>query len=136
MPVFSNTDELYNVMHKLWTYIKSDESMSKQLLASRLIVRFHYEEPDGWLTVDGSDGVEIRFHFGDCDLEPNVEMFMKSDVAHNFWSGKEPPAVALMHGKIKSRGPVHKALALLPVVKPAFQVYPSMVEDIASKRTA
>lgn len=130
MPVFSNTDELYKVMHKLWSYIKTDEHMSRQLLASKLIVRFHYQEPDGWLTVDGSDGKELKFYCGENDLTPQVEMYMKSDVAHNFWLGKEPPAVALIQGRIKSRGPVHKALALLPAVKPAFEVYPSMIEDL------
>jgi hypothetical protein len=61
-------------------------------------------------------------------------MSMKSDVAHNFWLGRENPALALISGKISSRGPVNKALALLPVVKPAFQIYPGVVEDL--KRAA
>ncbi|HEY9785844.1 MAG TPA: hypothetical protein V6D17_10615 [Candidatus Obscuribacterales bacterium] len=136
MPVFASTDELYAVMHQLWSYIKSDERMSKQLLASRLVVRFQYRDPDGSLTVDGSDGEEIRFHFGECELEPVVEMSMKSDVAHNFWLGKEPPAVALLQGRISSRGPVHKALALLPAVRPAFAVYPQLVEDLTKRESA
>ncbi len=93
------------------------------------MVRFKYKDPDGLLTIDGSDGVELRFHFGECGIEPDVEMTMKSDVAHNFWLGKEPPAVALMQGRIVSKGSVHKALALLPVIKPAFKIYPAMFEE-------
>ncbi len=130
MSVFTNTQHLYDVMQELWSRIKADTDMSNRLLQSRLIVRFHYREPDGWLTVDGSDGEEIKVHIGHNDLKPDVEMFMKSDVAHLFWLGKENPAVALLTGKIQSKGQVNKALALLPVLKPAFQIYPTVLEDI------
>ncbi|MGH9551730.1 MAG: SCP2 sterol-binding domain-containing protein, partial [Terriglobales bacterium] len=109
--------------------IKADQRMSDQLLKSRLVVRFVYREPDGVLTVDGSDGEEIRVYAGACDIKPTIEMAMKADVAHNFWLGKENPAMALISGKMSSKGPVNKALALLPVVRPAFQIYPTVVED-------
>jgi hypothetical protein len=134
MSIFSNTDELYTVMKELWRRIKADDEMSRKLLESRLIVRFVYRDPDGMLTIDGSDGKELNIYAGPCDLNPVVEMSMKSDVAHNFWLGRENPALALISGKISSRGPVNKALALLPVVKPAFQIYPGVVEDL--KRAA
>jgi hypothetical protein len=130
MSIFSNTDELYTVMKELWRRIKADEEMSKKLLESRLIVRFVYRDPDGMLTIDGSDGRELNIYAGPCDLHPVVEMSMRSDVAHNFWLGRENPALALISGKISSKGPVNKALALLPVVKPAFQIYPDVVEEV------
>lgn len=134
MSVFSNTDELYKTMEELWRRIAADEPMARKLLQSKLVVRFIYKDPDGMLTIDGSDGETIKVYAGDCELKPTIEMSMKSDVAHNFWLGKENPAVALIAGKIVSRGPVNKALALLPVVKPAFQIYPNVVEDL--KKTA
>ncbi|HEY9756039.1 MAG TPA: SCP2 sterol-binding domain-containing protein [Oculatellaceae cyanobacterium] len=130
MPVFADTNELYAVMTELWAQIKADPVMSHELLKSQLIVRFHYKEPEGYITVDGSDGKEIKITLGDCDAKPIVELTMKSDVAHAFWSGKENPAVALLNGKMMSKGPVNKALALLPVVKPAFQLYPSIVAKL------
>jgi putative sterol carrier protein len=130
MSVFSNTDELYNIMEELWRRIKADSGMSSKLLQSQLIVRFIYKEPDGVLTIDGSDGKEIKVYAGQCDLKPTIEMSMKSDVAHNFWLGTENPAMALISGKISSKGPVNKALALLSVVKPAFQLYPGVVEEV------
>ena len=130
MPVFADTNELYAVMTELWEQIKADPTMSHELLKSQLIVRFHYKEPEGYITIDGSDGKEIKITLGDCDAKPIVELTMKSDVAHNFWSGKENPAIALLNGKMMSKGPVNKALALLPVVKPAFQLYPSIVAKL------
>jgi hypothetical protein len=134
MSVFNSTDELYNVMEELWRRIKADSDMSTKLLQSRLIVRFIYKEPDGVLTIDGSDGEELKIFAGQCDIKPIIEMSMKSDVAHNFWLGRENPAMALISGRIVSKGPVNQALALLPAVKPAFRIYPNVVEE--SKKTA
>lgn len=130
MSVFQDTDELYLIMQELWNQIKADSDMAQKLLDTRLVVRFVYKEPEGWLTIDGSDGKDLKISVGPCETTPVVEMSMKSDFAHNFWLGKENPAVALLQGKIVSRGPVNRALALLPVVRPAFAIYPRIVEEI------
>jgi len=130
MSSFSDTQQLYLVMNELWSRIKADKIMASTLLESELIVRFHYRKPDGWVTIDGSDGKELQITIGANDLKPVIEMFMTSDVAHNFWLGKENPAVALLTGKIVSKGPVNRALALLPVVRPAFSIYQSIYEGL------
>ncbi len=128
MAVFADTDELHHVMVDLWTAIQSDAEMAAPLLSSRLIVTFHYREPDGRLTVDCSDGREMVITAGECERKPVVEMFMKSSVAHEFWMGKVNVPMALIQGKIVAKGPVNKALALLPAIKPAYGIYPSIIE--------
>ncbi len=135
MAVFSSTEELYVVMEELWAWIKNNPEMSTELLKSKLVVRFIYKDPDGCLTIDGSDGEELRIICGDCDLKPDVLMQMQSDFAHQFWLGKVNVAGALISGKIVSKGPVNKALALLPAVKPAWLVYPEIV-DAQLKKSA
>jgi hypothetical protein len=130
MSSFTDTKQLYLVMNELWSRIKADKGMATTLLESKLIVRFHYREPDGWVTIDGSDGKELHITIGLSELKPDVEMFMKSDVAHNFWLGKENPALALLTGKIVSKGPVNRAMALLPAVRPAFSMYPGIYEGL------
>jgi len=129
MAVFASSDELHRIMTDLWTAIKMDPEMSGPLLDSRLTVQFHYREPEGRLTVDCSDGVEMKIHAGECDKKPVVEMFMKSDIAHEFWLGKINVPLALIQGKIVSKGPVNKALTLLPVLKPAYAIYPKIIKD-------
>jgi len=133
MAVFQNTDQLYKVMDELWKRISDDEQISKNLLKSGLIVRFVYREPHGWVTIDGSDGKTIKVTLDQCETKPVVEMRMKSDFAHNFWLGKENVSMALMQGKIVSIGPVNKALALLPAVKPAFTIYSKVIEDFSQE---
>ena len=130
MAAFSNTEDLYRVMDELWKRISSNEKISRDLLKSKLIVRFVYRDPAGWVTIDGSDGETLKVTLADCDTKPIVEMRMKSDFAHNFWQGKENVTVALMQGKIVSTGPVNRALALLPVVKPAFSIYSQVCTDL------
>ncbi|CAN5252007.1 hypothetical protein BH10CYA1_BH10CYA1_09910 [soil metagenome] len=132
MPVYATTEELNATMYELWTAISQDSDMGPKLLQSKMIAQFHYREPDGRITVDCSDGIEMKIYTGECSVKPIVEMFMKSDVAHEFWLGKIGVPVAILTGKIVSKGPVNQALALLPVIKPAFEIYP----DIYSKHSS
>ena len=115
MAVFSSSDQLHRVMEDLWTAIKNDPEMSAPLVSSGLIVQFIYREPDGRLTVDCSSGKEMVISTGETDKKPNVEMFMKSDVAHEFWMGKVNVPMALLQGRIVAKGPVQQALKLLPI---------------------
>ena len=128
MGTFANSDELIRVMRQLWEGIKSDPDMSDQLIRSKLIVQFRYRDPEGIITIDCSDGAEFRILDGICDLKPTIEMSMRANVAHEFWMGRISIPVAILTGKIVSRGPTPKALALLPVIKPAFSLYSEIME--------
>ena len=88
------------------------------------------------MTVDCSDGEEMRISAGECAKKPVVEMFMKSDVAHDFWLGKVNVPLALIQGRIVSKGPVNRALALLPALKPAYSIYPRVIKDNGLKVSA
>ncbi|MGH7867636.1 MAG: hypothetical protein ACREP9_08415, partial [Candidatus Dormibacteraceae bacterium] len=89
--------------------------MSEQLLDSRLIVQFRYRDPEGVLTIDASDGQEMKIKWGPIDEKPVIEMSMKADIAHEFWMRRISVPVAIITGKMVSKGPTPKALALLPV---------------------
>lgn len=128
MTFFANTQELEMVMKELWTSIREDSVVADPLINSQLVVRFHYREPEGRLTVDCSDGKDMVITWGECEKKPDVEMFMKSQVAHEFWRGDVNVPMYLIAGKIVAKGPVNKALALLPVIKPAFKKYPDVVK--------
>jgi hypothetical protein len=134
MAIFTSTEQLNEVMERLWNRIKADPGMSEQLLKSKLTVRFYYREPEGRLTLDCSDGKEMKIFTGDNNVKPVVEMFMKSDIAHEFWLGRVNVPVAILSGKIVSKGPVQRALSLLPVVKPAYAMYPEIFESIREEK--
>ena len=130
MSAFSDSEQLYRVMLSLWQRIKENPEMSQKLLASGLIVRFNYKEPDGVITIYCSDKVNMRVYADKCEVKPIVEMDMKSDFAHSFWLGQENVAMAMLQGKFTSKGPMQRALALLPCVQPAFKIYPQVRQEV------
>ncbi len=133
MAVFCNSDELHHVMDMLWRRIKDDPGMSGKLVEAKLIVQFRYRDPEGTLTIDCSDGNEMKIIVGPTRLKPVIEMSMKADIAHEFWLGKVNVPMAIISGKIVSRGPTPKALALLPVIRPAYTLYPQVLQDAGKK---
>ena len=129
MSAFKDTEALNHVMLALWEAIRADKDISNQLLTSQLVISFIYHEPDSKLTLDCSDGKQLKIYVGESNIKAIVEMSMKSDLAHDFWLGKVNIPLALISGKIVSKGPVNKALALLPVIKPAFAIYPAIYQS-------
>ncbi|HEY9758488.1 MAG TPA: SCP2 sterol-binding domain-containing protein [Oculatellaceae cyanobacterium] len=125
---FANTEALQRVMTELWNRIKADKAMSESLLSSKMAVRFNYRDPVGHITIDCTDGKDLKISAGKSELKADVEMDMKSDVAHEFWLGKVSVPMAILTGKIVAKGPVQKALSLLPAIKPAFNIYPEVYE--------
>jgi hypothetical protein len=130
MSIFKDTEELHEVMLNLWEAIGANEKIAKQLIASKLIVQFKYSEPAGTLTLDCSDGQTYHITAGDTTLSPTIQMSMKADTAHEFWMGRVNVPMALLSGKIVSRGPTARALTLLPIIKPAFSIYPEVLKKM------
>src|ERR1039457_2931357 len=107
MSVFSSTEQLQQIMRELWREIAADPDMSTKLIQSKLISQFRYREPQGLITIDSSDGREMKIIVGPTEVKPHVEMAMKSDVAHEFWLGRVSIPIAILSGKIVSKGPVN-----------------------------
>jgi putative sterol carrier protein len=133
MAAYKNTEELQQVMSELWDRIKADKGMSAEILKAQLVVRFDYKGPKGSVTIDSSDGQEIKVQTGWCDIKPLVEMSMSADIAHEFWLGKLSVPMAILTGKMIAKGPVNQALALLPAIKPAFAIYPHVYETSSAR---
>lgn len=129
MPVFATSEEIHSVMSDMWHRVKADPQIAKPLIESKLSAQFRFREPEGTVTIDCSDGQEMKIVVGPCDIKPVIEMSMKGDVAHEFWMGRISVPVAILTGKITSKGPTPKALALLPIIRPAFDLYPKVLEE-------
>jgi hypothetical protein len=90
-----------------------------------------FEFPDVDLVVNVAAGDEANLHWewsDDVPWEPEVEMTMDSEIANRYFQGKENIAIALARRRIKSKGNTKKALALIPVTKPVFAKYRTMIE--------
>ena len=108
--------------------VSDTPSVADKLLASKLIIRFTYADPDVVIVVDCSgDKMDVRT--GDTETKAEVEMSMSADIAHKFWFGKVNLMAALTRRQMVAKGPIPKILKLLPAIKPTYTMYPKYLED-------
>ncbi len=128
MGSFTSSEQFETMLGGFFEHLTTVPSIAEKLLASKLIIRFKYTDPDVVLVVDCSgDALEIRR--GDSETTATVEMFMTADVAHRFWFGKVNLMMALTRKQMVAKGPVPKILELLPAIKPAYQLYPTYLRE-------
>lgn len=128
MPYFENSERLREVLGGFFQSLTTHPTIGKQLQDSNLVIRFAYSDPNLSITIDCTqDPVGILFN--DTTLKPEVEMSMKADVAHRFWFGKVNLLAALTRREMVAKGPIPKVLKLLPVIKPAYDLYPKYLQE-------
>lgn len=134
MAVFQSAQELYEAIAGYFHKAKFDAEIGPKIAKSGLVIRFEYSDPDSVITVDCKrpepEGAYFAIIEGDNDLNPDVLMTMKADIAHQFWLGKVNLLAALNRRQIVAKGPIPKILALLPAIKPAYEQYPQHLREI------
>ncbi|NLM24324.1 MAG: hypothetical protein GX210_09615 [Firmicutes bacterium] len=125
MMIFESTAKMYDVLGELFNELMKDQPLYQKFIDSDITIRFNISDPDGyiWLTRDG------KVICGEADYKPTIEMTLSGDTCHKFWLQEIKMPVALAKGLIKAKGPLPKVLNLLPLIKPAYVIYP----DIAKK---
>ena len=129
MPYFSDIQPFYDALGELFEKLSSDPVIKEKALASKLLVHFIYSDPDGevWIDCRGDDMLLLN---GPKDFtESDATLRMATDTANKFWLGKLNLIKALTSGEIESEGSVPKLLKMLPVIKPAFKIYPEILKE-------
>ena len=128
MGLFESSEKFEEVLGGFFRLIADTPNVADKLLASKLIIRFSYTDPDVVLLVDCSgDKLEVRP--GDTETKADVDMSMSSDIAHKFWFGKVNLMAALTRRQMVAKGPIPKILKLLPAIKPTYTMYPKYLKD-------
>lgn len=128
MATFENSERLKEILGGFLEYLMTDDAMRQKLLASKMIIKFAYSDPPLSITIDLT-GDHAVFSYNDDEKKPEVTMSMKADVAHRFWFGKVNLVVALARREMVAKGPIPKILKLLPVIKPAYELYPKYLKE-------
>ncbi|NMD42597.1 MAG: hypothetical protein GYA86_04710 [Firmicutes bacterium] len=125
MAIFESTQKMYEVLGDLFHALLDNPDVGPKYLESGITIKFNISDPEGyiWLCSDG------QIVCGEHDDKPTVEMTLSGDTCHQFWLQKIKMPVALAKRAIKAKGPMPKVLNLLPLLKPAYEIYP----DIAKK---
>jgi len=128
MGLFKDSETFEKMLGGFFKLMADTPVIADKLLASNLIVRFRYSDPDVVIVVDCSgDSVDVRP--GDRETKEIVDMSMSADIAHKFWFGKVNLMAALTRKQMIAKGPIPKILKLLPAIKPSYAMYPKYLED-------
>lgn len=129
MGLFESSEVFKELLAGFFRSMKEElPSVANKLLASKMVIRFTYHDPDVVIVVDCS-GEEIEVRTGDVDTKCIVDMKMSADIAHKFWFGKVNLIAALTRRQMIAKGPIPKILALLPAIKPSYALYPKYLEE-------
>lgn len=133
MSVFESTDEFEEMISGFFRYVASDPAIQAKLLASGVVVRFNYREPDAVVLVDCSAD-EVKVRPGDAESPAEVEMTMAAEIAHRFWFGRVNLTKALARRELIAKGPIPRILKLLPAIRPAYDLYPVYLQEHGYER--
>ncbi len=130
---FQSAEEFCEVMNRTFELMSTDPEMGPRLREAETPQRFEFPDFDLVVNVtfneEASDGHNLRWEWSDdVDWTPEVGMAMDSRVANRYFQGKENIAMAIARRRIKASGNVKKALELLPMTKPVFGQYRSLIE--------
>jgi hypothetical protein len=125
---FNDAQEVYDTIGKLFVLLAEDEELGPKWQEADTIVRYEFTEPDSQITIRLQPGEPEDVDFGPTEMEPELVMAMKADVAHRFWLGKVNVTMAIARGDIRPTGPVAKLLRLVPLTKTIFPRYRGMLE--------
>jgi 2-oxoisovalerate dehydrogenase E1 component len=124
---FHDRAQFEGVMHQLFDRLQATPEVAGPLGETAMVVRFRYPDLGSVITFDFRH-TPATFSTDDAGAA-DVEMVQSSDTAHEFWLGHLNPVRAIATGKVRARGDVAKALKLLPAIRPAFRIYPEVLED-------
>ena len=121
MAYFADSGQLYTVLGG-FLRAQTGTEITKTIARTGMSIQFKYHEPEALITLVPS-GEDMEVVEGDNPGVPEVRFEMKADIAHRFWLGKINLPVALARQQIVARGPVQKALKLVPVIQPLYGRY-------------
>lgn len=130
MPYFQDVKVFYDLLVGVFDKLMSDPAIRQKALDSKLLVKFVYRNPEGEYWVDCT-GDEVKVYPGGPPepMNPDAVMTMELDTAHAFWCGQLNLLGALSSGEIEAEGSMPRLLKMLPVIKPAYEIYNNLLRE-------
>jgi alcohol dehydrogenase len=130
--IFKDEAAIYDILGTYFLKVQADPKLFAPLKNSGLRIRFNYTGPDAAIALDGStDDKTKQIMTGDAarKFEPEVEFTLQADVAHYFWHGQVNLMQALARKEISPKGNLPRAMRLLPLLEPLYELYPNYLRS-------
>ncbi|HUW64836.1 MAG TPA: hypothetical protein VMW83_09080 [Spirochaetia bacterium] len=128
MANFADSGDLYTVLGG-FLRAQTGSEITRTIGKTGMCIQFKYHEPEALITLIPT-GEDMEVLEGETARQTDVQFEMKADIAHRFWLGKINLPVALARQQIIARGPVQKALKLLPIIQPLYARYEAYLREI------
>jgi SCP-2 sterol transfer family len=132
MGYFASSDEVDKYIGGMFRHAADHPEVGPKLKAADIVLKVICEDPACELTVVFRDPMLVALD--DQEHKPDISLFMRADIADQYWRGKYNLAVGLAKGQVKAKGPVNKILKLVPLTKPLFPVYNELVSEKDSRK--
>jgi hypothetical protein len=113
--------------------MSEDPEMGPALRDADVPQRFEFDDVDLVVNIRAARPAEegnLHWEWSDeVDWEPKVRMKMSSEVANRYFQGKENVALAIARRRIKTGGDIKAALALIPITKPIYGHYQTIIAE-------
>jgi hypothetical protein len=132
---YRSAEELFEIYGYFLDRVLKDERIGGKMAKAGVVIKFIYTDPDCEITIDlknppAKPGYHGTFYLGPCDVKADVWSQQSADHSHRFWHGYENPIASVAKGKIRQGGDVMAMLKLLPVVRPAFNLFPVVLQEM------
>jgi hypothetical protein len=131
-PQFTSPKEFREVMDRVFGLMDEDPDMGPKLRDADVPQRFEFPDVDMVMNIRAArEGEDGNLHWewtDDVDWDSKVRMTMDSETANKYFQGKENVAMAIARRRIKTGGDVKAALSLIPITKPVYERYRTMLE--------
>ena len=130
---FRSPEEFREVMDRVFSMMDEDAEMGPRLRDADVPQRFEFTDVDMVVNIRAAGaGEDGNLHWewsDDVDWEPKVRMAMSSETANRYFQGRENVAIAIARRRIKTGGDVRAALSLIPITRPVYARYRTLVEE-------
>ncbi|MBI3943853.1 MAG: hypothetical protein HY326_12625 [Chloroflexi bacterium] len=133
MPFYADAADFYLVMRAVFERLaKEDPQILASLLDAALIFRLRFHDPAATIVIDGRSNPP-QVAFGEDHAQPDIDLVMSTDTIHQVWLSQRRLRDALFTGAIQARGPLMRALILVPLFRRAEELYPQVLADIRAQ---
>lgn len=129
MSYFQEPADVEHFIGGIFTECLTDPELGPKFAATGTVLKLNFTDPEAVVLVDCANSKVLTGDAVASGAEPNVEMFMSSDVGHEYWLGKVNVSVALAKGIMRAKGPVPRILKLVPLTKHVFPRYERMIDE-------
>lgn len=129
MSYFQEPADVEHFIGGIFTECLTDPELGPKFAATGTVLKLNFTDPEAVVLVDCANSKVLTGDAVAGGADPNVEMFMSSDVGHEYWLGKVNVSVALAKGIMRAKGPVPRILKLVPLTKHVFPRYERMIDE-------